>query len=120
MDDERLKNRVRQAFDERQTSAPADFDTTWAAATARHRRARRNYTTAAGVATAAALVVAVIGFMSSNESRVTDEYLIADALMNSTRWSAPSDVLMPEHRFDIYRELPSFYESTDTQDGTLL
>jgi hypothetical protein len=40
--------------------------------------------------------------------------------MNSTLWSAPSDVLMPEHAIDIYQDIPDMPVSTDFIEGTLL
>jgi hypothetical protein len=46
--------------------------------------------------------------------------MIADALMNSTTWTAPSDVLMPDHQFDIYRDIPVLDQSTISEEGTLL
>ncbi len=49
-----------------------------------------------------------------------DEFLIAAALLENTSWAAPSDVLLPQHRFDIYREIPAFIESTKLEEGTLL
>ena len=33
-------------------------------------------------------------------------------LMDSTYWSAPSDVLLPDREFDIYQDLPELFEST--------
>ena len=43
-----------------------------------------------------------------------------DELVASTTWVAPSDSLLPEHRFDIFQELPEMFESTGTEEGTLL
>ena len=72
------------------------------------------------MAAAIAVVVATFSLWSANEAEVVDEFLIADALLNSTQWSAPSDLLMPEHQFDLYQDLPLLMESTESQEGSLL
>ena len=49
-----------------------------------------------------------------------DPYRIDEALMTSTYWSAPSDTLLPERRFDIYQEVPALPGSTESTEGTFL
>jgi len=61
-----------------------------------------------------------VSLLPEGPSELDDEYLIADALMNSTSWTAPSDSLMPQHQFDIYREIPFPDPSTISEEGSLL
>ena len=67
-----------------------------------------------------AMIAIVAGLWSSQEAGMSDDYLIADSLLNTTQWSAPSDALMPTHEFDIYQELPVLLESTKPAEGALL
>ena len=98
------------------------FADVWAAAERRNKVSRKRYAGIAGIAAAIAIAIAVsaVGLWSANEAEMADEFLIAEALMNSTQWSAPSDSLMPEHQFDIYQDIPILMESTETQEGSLL
>jgi hypothetical protein len=79
----------------------------WQRAQTSHAVSRRRY---AGFA-AAAVIVAVIalGIRTPVEEPT---YIEMAELLDSTYWSAPSDVLMPEKEFDIYQELPTLFEST--------
>lgn len=112
MSDERLKERVRDALASRQREAPP-FTRTWAAAEARHRRSRRRYGVTAGVAASVALIAAAFVLWPSDPQQVPAGIVTADALLGTTQWTAPSDVLLPEHRFDIFGDLPVLGESTD-------
>ena len=100
-----------------QTPAFADV---WAAAERQNERLRKRYAGIVGIAATIALAVSAFSIWSANEADMVDDFFIADALMNSTQWSAPSDLLMPEHQFDIYQDIPFLMESTDTQEGSLL
>lgn len=95
----------------------------FAAADQQAAQSRRRYKAFGGIAAAAA-VVAVVAIMAGNRTDTDvgeqDDYLIADALLNSTQWTAPSDALMPSHQFDVYQEIPVLMESTDSQEGSLL
>jgi hypothetical protein len=103
----------------RRPEAPA-FDKVWAAAESQHLNERRRYATFSGVAAVLAMVAIVAGLWSTKETGISDDYFIADSLLNTTQWLAPSDALMPIHEFDIYREIPFLMESTDLEEGTLL
>ncbi len=118
MKENEIEPRIRRAFDAGPTKACPSFDVTWAAAEVRYRRERRRYAAFGGVA--AILAVVVVGLSSIQESPLHDEFLIADAFLNSTQWSAPSDVLLPQHQYDLYRELPILVEPTDIDEGSLL
>lgn len=120
MQEDDIRNLVKPAFDEAQSGNAPDFGKVWANAEAAYSQSQRHYKIFGGVA--AAIVVAVVsaGLWSTQQAELSDEYLIADALMNSTLWSAPSDLLLPEHQFDIYQEIPILDESTNALEGTLL
>lgn len=118
MTDDALKNQLKRAFDAAEDTAAPPFGDVWHAATLQHRRERRRYAILSGVA--AALAIAVIGLWSYRQVPVSDEFLIADALLNQTQWSAPSDVLLPEHEYDIYQEVPFLVEPTNPNEGLFL
>ncbi len=118
MNEAELKSGLQKAWKRAEGTPPA-FDETWAAAEARHAKSGFRRTALAGVAAAAALAVVIV-LLPEQQVELTDEFLIADALMNSTSWTAPSDVLMPEHQFDIYREIPIPDPSTIAEEGSLL
>jgi hypothetical protein len=108
-----LRKRVNAAWPA--TREPA-FDDVWEAAGERYTAARRNGRRIAGVAAAAAIIaIAMFGNAPMDESWVE----VAD-LMESTYWTAPSDVLLPERQFDIYQDMPELFESTEPAGGTLL
>ncbi len=120
MNEEDIRKILKPAFEETRDANMPDFDAAWARAQSAHGNLRRRSRMLRGIA--AMLVLAVSGslFWLSQQAEVSDDFLIADALMNSTLWSAPSDSLMPEHQFDIYQEIPFLIESTDSLEGTLL
>ncbi len=120
MSDNDLGNVLRDALRAVHKERAAEFADAWAAAEQRHQQARRRYATISGVAAAIAVVAVVAGFWPSRQAAPTDEYLIADSLLNSTQWLAPSDALMPQHRYDIYQEIPILLESTGLEEGLLL
>jgi hypothetical protein len=120
MNDNNIREQLQDAMGAIHKQAPPAFDDVWAAAEMQHQQARRRYATFSGVAAAVAMVAVVAGLWSSQDAERPDDYLIADSLLNSTLWLAPSDTLMPQHEFDIYREIPFLMESTDPEEGTLL
>lgn len=115
-----IRKFLKPAFDRQQANDAPDFDKVWANAEIVRGNSRRRFRLASGVAAALALAVIAATLWPSQQVELSDDYLIADALMNSTLWSAPSDSLMPEHQFDIYQEIPFLIESTNSLEGTLL
>jgi len=114
----RIQQTLKSAYRSAEGKPPA-FDDMFAAAESRQRRSRR-FRAAGGMAAAAALLAVTIALWPGQQAEVSDEFLIADALMNSTSWSAPSDSLLPQHQFDIYQGIPLLDESTISQEGSLL
>lgn len=119
MNESELNDALRDTMRDRAGTPAPDFEEVWAAAEQRYERARRRYTAVGGVAAAVA-VIAIVAALRPGEPPPDDEFLIADALMNSTTWQAPSDALLPDYRDDIYGEIPVLMESTDLNEGSLL
>ena len=115
-----IRRALKPAFDREQVNAAPGFDEVWAKSEAAYRYSQRKVRLLGGVAAVLALAVIAATLWPSQRAEFSDDYLIADALMNSTLWAAPSDTLMPEHQFDIYREIPLLIESTNSLEGTLL
>ena len=68
----------------------------------------------------AAVAAVAVGLLLRTPPAPDTSFVEMDELMSSTSWVAPSDVLLPEHQFDIYQELPSLLESTESAGGSLL
>lgn len=119
MNDEQLKNELQSAFDSAEGKPPL-FKETWAAAETQHARNRQRNKAVAGLAAAAAVLAVTVLLWPAQQAEITDEFMIADSLLNSTSWFAPSDALLPEHQFDIYRDIPVLNGSTISREGTLL
>jgi len=121
MDDRQIREEIKKAAEATQTVARIpSFEETWVVAeaeVARTTKPRRHF---GGWLAAAAVVGLAVAMWPGQQTELSDDYMIADALLNSTSWSAPSDALLPEHQFDIYQEIPFLLESTNGQDGSLL
>ena len=94
------------------------FKATWRAAEDRFAREQRRKRMLAGAAAVVAAAIVGLHLQTSPTDEVT--YIDIAELMGSTSWTAPSDVLLPEHEFDIYQELPALLESTPPAGGSLL
>lgn len=111
-----LRHAVRRAQRAAEAGRVPDFATVWAAAEVQADRRRRPWALA-GVA-AAAVVAGIVWFAEPDQPAW--QYIDPADLANSTSWVAPSDVLLPERQFDIFREIPVLIESTETIEGALL
>lgn len=118
VDDRRLAASCKAAM-------PADaeapqFDATFANAERLYRASRRQKIRL-GVA-AAFVAVGLGGFvaLTPDNTLPPGEYIKVAELMSTTRWTAPSDVLLPRHEIDLYQELPVILESTQPAQGALL
>lgn len=120
MNDEKLKRQLQDSLQVMQGGDPPEFDALWASAEAQHRASRLRYQRFAGFAAAAAVAVTAFMLWPLNGNNGTSIYLTEEDLMSSTQWLAPSDVLLPDHRYDIYGELPVLIETNDLDEGSLL
>lgn len=93
------------------------FDAVFAAA-GRRLSMRRRARYAAGAAAAAALVAAAV--LMTGQPAANGGYIDTAELMATTSWRAPSDVLLPRRRIDLYENLPSISGSTGPAEGALL
>jgi len=116
--DDNFNTEIRRAWPENDNSRVPSFAVTWRAAEERYARSRRRYGMLAGAA--AVVAIAIVGLQLQTSPTADVNYIEVDELMGSTSWTAPSDVLLPRHEFDIYQELPSVIESTETAGGSLL
>lgn len=114
-------NDIRAALKRGQAIAEAgrvpEFEHVWAAA---HRRlaSRRRRWMVGGLAAASVITILAAGLLRSPQPAW--QFVDPDDLVTGTRWQAPSDVLLPEYRIDIYDEIPVLIESTPIDGGTLL
>ncbi|MDX1515370.1 MAG: hypothetical protein R3288_00950 [Woeseiaceae bacterium] len=113
-DNEQFGSALRAAYAAREDATP--FDTVLEAAERRLvRRRRRRY----GAVAAAAAIAAVALLAVPRSGHELSPEMTAE-LMQTTRWTAPSDVLLPEYERDIYSEMPVLIESTEPVEGALL
>ncbi|MDH3337916.1 MAG: hypothetical protein OEM85_10175 [Gammaproteobacteria bacterium] len=115
--DETLREQVSRAWRRAAGEDHSSFDSVWQSAQQRHAALRRRYRRFASVAAVAAVIVIGLNLQTAEEEATYIE--IAD-LLDSTYWSAPSDVLLPDREFDIYRDMPVLFESTEPAGGALL
>lgn len=117
-------NDVRMAEECRRAMPPVgdvpDFDTVFAGAECRYRRRRQQHLGYGAAAAIAALLVSTLVLVDRDQPRPGGDYVEMAELMNSTQWTAPSDVLLPQHEIDFYRELPAMPASTEPAQGALL
>ncbi|NIV17174.1 MAG: hypothetical protein GWN47_01925 [Woeseiaceae bacterium] len=104
--DANLKEQLRKNWPRHETPL---FDEVWAKAERARTAQRRRYAGMASLAAAAALAAIVFGGGPAVEE---PRYIEMADVLDTTYWAAPSDTLMPEHRFDIYQEMPVLFEST--------
>ena len=119
-DDKVLRDGLQKAQRQVEGKAP-DFETIFGAAERQSHdswRDRRRIRFAGIAAVAAAVAVLAFRLLPTTEDEF--RYVDVEELVATTYWSAPSDTLLPVHQFDIYREIPELFESTDTYEGALL
>lgn len=117
-DDKHLAEALRRAAPD-DASVPA-FDDVFGRAEAQYERSqRRRFTGVAAAVASVAAVALLLTFLSREEVAAPEPVQLA-GLLDSTSWVAPSDVLLPEHEFDIFEELPEPMRSTDPVEGALL
>ncbi len=114
--DDTLRKQVNRAWRHEGNAGQSSFADAWQAAQHRHAASRRRYSKFAGVAALAAALVVALNLQSPAE----ESYIELADLLESTYWSAPSDVLLPDREFDIYQDMPVLFESTEPAGGALL
>ena len=118
MNDEQLSRGLGAALDKKEAGKVPDFNNVLAAAEAQVASARRRRIYVGGIA-AAAIVLAVIVRLAP-PPQPDWQYVDPEQFASSTSWEAPSDVLLPEHRVDLFEEIPVFIEGTNIDGGSLL
>ena len=120
MNEENLKKQLQESLQSKQGDDVPAFDAMWAQAEQKHCASRLRYQRIAGFTAVAAVAATAFMLWPLNGNIAAGPYLTEEDLMNSTHWLAPSDVLLPEHRVDIYGELPVLIETNDLDEGSLL
>ena len=115
-----LRESVAASISKRDVRSVPGFDETWAVAEARFLVEKRRYRMVTGVAASLALVAIVIGMLPPEGQQELPDFELAAGMMNTTLWSAPSDVLMPQYPIDVYQDIPEIPVSTDLNGETLL
>lgn len=115
--DDTLRENVYRAWQLVAGEQHPPFDNVWLAAQHRLAARRRHYRRFAGVAAVAAAIVIGLNVQAPTDER---SYIEVAELLDSTYWSAPSDVLLPNREFDIYQDMPVLFESTEPVGGALL
>lgn len=113
-----MKNDIANCYRNADSGHVPPFATIWQAAERRHAANRRSYRRLAATAAVVAVVVVGVNLQTPQSEQV--QFVEFADLMESTSWSAPSDVLLPEHQFDIYQDMPMLIESTQSVGGSLL
>lgn len=108
--DQDIREALKQSLPASSVAQPP-FEQIWRAAQAQHAAAHGQFRRFA-VAAAAVVAVLLIGVSLQQAGNDDTPYIELAELLNSTSWSAPSDVLLPQHEFDIYQDLPTLIEST--------
>ncbi len=116
--DSRIRDALRAEQAGREAGRVPEFEATFAAAESRAATGIRRRRMAFGLAAVASVVAIATSLLLPREEEW--QYINPDDLANSTVWVAPSDVLLPEHSIDIYRDIPVLIESTDSNGGALL
>ena len=111
------ENRIRRAWQYGAEDKTPSFDRVWQAAEERYTSSRKRYRNVASAAAVIAATVIALNWQSPTEQ---NNYIEIAELLGSTSWSAPSDVLLPDRKFDIYQDMPVLFESTEPAGGALL
>ncbi len=120
MNDEKLRQKLRDSLQSMQGGDVPAFDALWGNAEKQHGTTRLRYRRIAGLTTAAAVAATAFMLWPLNANHAVDTYLTVEDLLSTTQWVAPSDVLLPEYQFDIYDELPVLIEAIEFDEGSFL
>lgn len=117
--EKQIEAALQRSHQEIESGRVPDFDRVWAAAEAKVRDRRKRTRALGGVAAVVTLIAVVV----TGELRPVErdwQFIDPDEIAGSTSWTAPSDVLLPTHQIDIYRDIPVLMESTGKDGGSLL
>ncbi len=110
-----FEERLRRSLSRPEVDAPP-FDTVFERAQRHYLASRQRRRAVAGLAAAAALTALLLQWQLPASPGLVAE----DELFGSTSWSAPSDVLLPPRRTNLFNDLPELRKSTKPDGGTLL
>ena len=119
MNEEGLKQGLRESLESKSGEAPG-FNESWSAAEAQYLEEKRRYRRASGIVAAVTLTVIALSLLRNEQAPVAPEISVGEDLFTSTLWTAPSDVLIPQYRFDVYQDMPDLIGSTKPEEGALL
>ena len=120
MHDDWLDEELHRSLRHKPDHAVPGFASVMQAARERNATGNTRYRLVAAFAIVASMAAITIAQWPNGGGSVDDEFLIAIAMFETTQWTAPSDALLPQHQFDIYRDMPVFMGSTEAEEGTLL
>lgn len=115
-----LTKALRNAFDAKAGEAIPGFDATWSAAESQMLASNRRNRYVAAIAASIALFAVVLSLQLQQQASDLSDFKLDSALMASTHWIAPSDVLMQEDLTDFDQGIPELIPSTDFTQGLLL
>ncbi len=118
MTDDNVLRELKGAYAAFEAGRVTPFEDVFGAAEARLQRTRRRRRVVFAAAAAAAIAAALLHALLPGQPDW--QYVDPELFTTSTSWAAPSDVLLPERRIDIYEEIPVLIESTETDEGALL
>ncbi len=118
MTENELANTLRRAQARLEDGRVAPFEEVFSAAAARVRQRQLRQRVAGGAVAAAVVAAVVVSLLPPAEPDW--RFVDPETFASDTSWAAPSDVLLPERRFDIYDEIPVLIESTESDGGALL
>ena len=116
--DNTLRAALQRKQHRREAHSVPDFYAAWEAAENVASQRPRGRRAAAGIAAVAAIAAIAASLWLPQEKDW--QYVNPDDFATGTAWVAPSDVLLPDHQIDIYRDIPVLIESTDSNGGALL
>ena len=111
---------IRQAFESKLKAPIPEFDAVWAAAQEQVHGEKRRYRVISAIAASIAVLTIILSLVLPRQSQELADSELADAMMISVQWIAPSDILLPEYAFDIYQDVPELIHPTDMTRGLLL
>lgn len=112
-----LDGKLERALGRRGDAGAPPFDAMFAVAERRVRaRPRKRLLAAGGIAAA----IAAVAVLLAPAPQPGAHYVDMEEFLATTKWRAPSDVLLPRREINLYEDLPVMIESTRPAEGALL